>query len=751
MNLPATQLLTEKGDLAAMMVEGINRFLDRQIELAGSQRGSRWRRDYSSTAAYEDSVAGNRRRFLELTGTAWPRKPTDSVEVVAAAGQSALVARGPGFDVYAVRWASAGPDEEFPVEDCNPLVGCGLLAEPSREPIASVVVLPDADELPEQVMGIGTGRRGRSPGALLAEQGCRVVVPLLVDRKDTWSGSLATGNWTNQPHREFLWRIAYELGRHVAGLEMQLVFSLLDWFVSRAPTIPIGVMGYGEGGLVALYSAAADTRITSAAVSGYFGEREALWTEPIYRSFWGLLSEFGDSDIASLVAPRSLIVEAAAGPTVVDPTPRENRTGAAPGRLTGPAQAQAAREFDKARQHYAALGLADRAQLVAPDPAAGAWCDDTLRLFLGSLGKKQPRLDSSSQPLRDLRTGFDAAARSRRHFAGLCAYLESQQRLSAPRRDKLWASADTSSLERWAETTRPFRERFERDLVGVSPPADVLPNPRSRQLKDEATWRSYEVVLDVWRDVFACGILATPKDMQPGERRPVVVCQHGLEGRCAHSFDQERAYQFFAARLAAMGFVVYAPQNPYIGADLFRQIVRKGHPIRQTLYSVIVRQHEVTLRWLQQLPFVDPDRIAFYGISYGGKTAMRVVPLVEGYCASICSADFNDWVTKNVTITSPYSYMFKHEYDMYEFNLANTFGYAEMAALYAPRPFMVERGHDDIVAPDEWVAAEYAKVRRLYVKLGIPERTNIEFFDGGHQINLQGTLSFLRRHLNWAG
>jgi hypothetical protein len=86
---------------------------------------------------------------------------------------------------------------------------------------------------------------------------------------------------------------------------------------------------------------------------------------------------------------------------------------------------------------------------------------------------------------------------------------------------------------------------------------------------------------------------------------------------------------------------------------------------------------------------------------------------------------------------------------MYEFNLGHTFNYAEMAALVAPRPFMVERGHYDNVAPDEWVAYEYSKVRRLYAKLGIPQRTNIEFFNGPHTINGAGTFKFLHEHLNW--
>ena len=41
---------------------------------------------------------------------------------------------------------------------------------------------------------------------------------------------------------------------------------------------------------------------------------------------------------------------------------------------------------------------------------------------------------------------------------------------------------------------------------------------------------------------------------------------------------------------------------------------------------------------------------------------------------------------------------------------------------------MVERGHDDGVAPDEWVAYEYAKVRRFYDGSDFHDRTQIEFY-----------------------
>lgn len=77
------------------------------------------------------------------------------------------------------------------------------------------------------------------------------------------------------------------------------------------------------------------------------------------------------------------------------------------------------------------------------------------------------------------------------------------------------------------------------------------------------------------------------------------------------------------------------------------------------------------------------------------------------------------------------------------------FNYAEMVALLAPRLFLVECGHWDGVAPDEWAVYEYAKVRRLYDTLEIDDRTDIEFFDDLHKINGERTVEFLHRHLGW--
>ena len=101
----------------------------------------------------------------------------------------------------------------------------------------------------------------------------------------------------------------------------------------------IGVAGYGEGGLLALYAAALDQRISSTLVSGYFNAREQLWSEPIYRNVFGLLKYFGDAELAVMAWPRRLVVEhvTGSGSLLVLLLPAKGRSGgAAPGQLSTP-------------------------------------------------------------------------------------------------------------------------------------------------------------------------------------------------------------------------------------------------------------------------------------------------------------------------------------------------------------------------------------------------------------------------------
>jgi hypothetical protein len=263
--LPGTQPLDMQGDLADQMVAGIDRFLLRQIAESVGRRARHWKRDVSSREKYNESVAPNRARLAKIIGAQDPRSPKPALELIATTAEPALVGRSEGFDIFAVRWTAVrGVRSE------------GLLLVPKRpRAVADVVALPDADQTPEQLVGLAAGIEPEAQFARrLAENGCRVIVPALVDRADTFSAIGARG--TNQPHREFLYRPAFEMGRHVIGYEVQKVLAAVDWFAHEAGSgkATIGLAGYGEGGLLALYAAALDTRVDATLVSGYFDARQ---------------------------------------------------------------------------------------------------------------------------------------------------------------------------------------------------------------------------------------------------------------------------------------------------------------------------------------------------------------------------------------------------------------------------------------------------------------------------------------------
>jgi len=725
--LTGTDPLTWEGDIASRLVAGVDDFLVRKLAESVERRAEHWARDFSSAEGYAKSVELNRKRLAHMLGVRDGRVPFDGLELVGTTEQPALVGRGEGYEVFAVRWPAFGD-----------VYGEGLMLVPTDgEPVADVVAVPDADLTPEQLAGLVEGVEPESQYARrLAESGCRVVVPVLIDRGPTVN---------RIPNREFLYRSAFELGRHLIGYELQKLLAVVDWFEREGGGRKIGVMGWGEGGMLALYAGALDERIDAVCVSGYFESRQEVWREPIERNAFGLLEQFGDAELASLIAPRALIVEGAKG---VERVVAEGTGGAAPSRLATPEVDAVRKEFERAQTLVEGLAAAVRFELVVSGDGMGACgSDGALSGLLDAIAPGRSVAKAGGTP-QALHRGIDAAGRHARQVHEIDRHNQWLLRESAGARERFFSDLDVSSQEGFERTIEGYRKFFYDEVVGRFEDERLPFNARSRIAYDEPGWTGYEVVLDVFQDVIAYGILLLPKDLKEGEKRPVVVCQHGLEGRPQDVVQGDaEAYHDFAARLCERGYITFAPQNLYIFTDRFRTLQRRANLLKKTLFSIIVPQHQQIVDWLQSLPCVDGERIGFYGLSYGGKTAMRVPPLVTDYCLSICSADYDEWVWKNASTGNPYSYVNTGEYEIFEFDLGSTFNYAEMSWLICPRPFMVERGHYDGVAPDEQGAFEYAKTKRQYELLGWGERTEMEVFTGPHTINGVGTFAFLDRHL----
>ena len=708
--------LTDTGDIASSMIDGIDRFLLKQLQNAENEIRSL------------EPVSEQRQRLAKILGVVDEERPSQLTFEIVHFDSASSAIQSKGCNIQVVRWdAIANPSPQF--ASLTSVHGEGLLLTPTRTATATIITIPDVGVSPEQFVGLNSAENNSSLPLKLAQAGYRVVVPTLINRDIH-----ARNGRAKLTNREYLHRPAYELGRHLIGMEVQKILAAVDYWHAQGG--PIAVYGKGDAGMIALYAGALDERIHHTTVVGYLGPRHQCWNEPLDRNVFSRLKHFPDAELARLVAPRSLLIGTFGYPELT-----LTGQGGAPSLLETPEQASIQHVVEEASAFF------------EPQNFSTATSNkDVLKALVNTLGGESSEVESDlPNPSLPAEYRSYVELRQQRQIQELDRHIQSLLSESRFVRKDFFNALKTDSILSYEKTIEQYREFFRKEVIGSFDEPLSAPNARTRQSWETDAWRGYEVKLDVFPDVFAYGVLLLPKDLGPNEKRPVVVCQHGLEGRPTDTFENDhRAYHDFAGKLCERGFIVFCPQNPYIFKDRFRSLQRKANPLGKTLFSIIVPQHQQIVNWLKKQSFVDADRIAFYGLSYGGKSAMRIPALVTDYCLSICSADFNEWVRKNASTRDDFSYVWTGEYEIFEWNLGRTFNYFEMAALICPRPFMVERGHFDGVGTDEWVAFEYAKVRNLYAaKLKIPERTQIEWFDGPHTINGQGTFDFLHHHLQW--
>jgi hypothetical protein len=178
----------------------------------------------------------------------------------------------------------------------------------------------------------------------------------------------------------------------------------------------------------------------------------------------------------------------------------------------------------------------------------------------------------------------NATERQRRQFQELVSHTQKLIPASETVRNALWAKTDRATLDVWDKEGPKLRAALWNEVIGKLPASDVALNVRTRKSYSGGAWVGYDVVYDVAPNVIGYGVLLLPKGIPEGERRPVVVAQHGLEGRPQDLFGLDEVerkdgratnfhyYQNIGSKLADLGYIVYLPQNPYIGD--FRKIYR---------------------------------------------------------------------------------------------------------------------------------------------------------------------------------
>jgi dienelactone hydrolase len=703
--LPGTDPLTVPPDLIAAHLKQAQGYFLRRIEAARAARDQMWKPDFSSPEAYEKSLAPHRARLRAMLGLGETNPAIGPAKVE-------VVAESPTCRISRVA-----------IPMSIGLTARGLLIQPKtpgRHPV--VIACPDANTWPEELGEICDNHHSPAEEADLIARGAIIYLPQSIERRKDHPYCEKTNG---KDRRMILYRLGYVVGRTMPGLDVQDTVAAIDYLAGRADVDPaqINVLGVDQGGMTAFYTAAADRRVRTVVVMDYFGSRERCWEEPVDRRLPGQLLEFGDAEVAALVAPRSL--------------------GIVSRPYAGAETRAIGREIHRAERFFAGFKGSCRlthidATLRSHEQTSSGWAAllglPAVKTAVVWPEKRIP--DAQIRAIRD------------EHFEERLRYLRG-----------LIAASEEKRQKRWGLTTRPASDFPQikaamladyRKLVGEVPTEGTPLRPRSQWALTTAKYTAYRVMLDVAPGVEVYGNLLIPRGLKG--RAPAVICQHGLSGTpemiTGLGQKEDTPYHEFGRKLAERGYVVFAPLIlHYHPVEWTNDQARQADAVGMMRVSLAVAQTQRVVDFLQTLPSVDPKRIGYYGLSYGGYSTLWVSPLVDRLSVIVVSGHFNDWRSKITSDATPTSYLRHPDEDFYNWDVLHRFTHPELVAMMAPRPVCIEFGRRDGITTPEWTAYAWKQLAAIRDHLGLKDRIRLAEFDGVHEVHGVEAFAFVDEFL----
>ena len=207
-----------------------------------------------------------------------------------------------------------------------------------------VIVQHGIGSFPERNFGLmDEGDAYHSYARRLVEAGFAVITPL---------------NLRSVERRNRIERLCRLADMSLPGIELVRMQRLLDEALEdpRIARDRVGMWGLSLGGLATMFWTPLEPRIKAAVVAGWFNHRRNkmvipderyscfLETKEEHAFFDGWLTAYTDSDVASLICPRPLMIQ----------------TGKKDGIAWWPMVLE---EFEAAQEHYRQLGVADRIEM----------------------------------------------------------------------------------------------------------------------------------------------------------------------------------------------------------------------------------------------------------------------------------------------------------------------------------------------------------------------------------------------------
>jgi len=314
------------------------------------------------------------------------------------------------------------------------------------------------------------------------------------------------------------------------------------------------------------------------------------------------------------------------------------------------------------------------------------------------------------------------------------------------------------TIEEWKKWREDLKSKLIELLGGF--PERV---PLSGEVLERKEFDSYireRIVFDSAPDTSVVGYLLIPKGVEfpvPG-----VIALHGhgygkddIVGIWEDGTDRTipDGYQKdFGISLVKNGFVTLAIEQACFGErresediakDKYQSSCRKvsfwAMLLGKTVIGMRVWDVIRAIDYLETRKEVKASSIGVMGISGGGMTSLFSSALDERIKAAVVSGYLNTFRDSILSV---------HHCECNY--IPGILKYAEMydiAGLIAPRALLVESGTKDSIFPVRATEFAISKVRKVYELLGVPEKLDVDIFEGRHQISGRKAYDFLKREL----
>ena len=226
-----------------------------------------------------------------------------------------------------------------------------------------------------------------------------------------------------------------------------------------------------------------------------------------------------------------------------------------------------------------------------------------------------------------------------------------------------------------------------------------------------------------------------------GEPQSEQIAEHMR--RCNHDYGRQ---------LARQGFLVLAPEQRAFGErremedvaqapgqSSCRQASMNALMLGRTMIGMRVWDVMRIIDYAQQTGLAKTDTLACVGLSGGGTVTTFATAMDSRITAAVISGYFCTWQWSIMAM--------RHCEDNYVPGILQHAEMADIGALIAPRPLLIEAGTEDPIFPLPGVHDAYDKLAQVYAMLAESERLALDVFAGEHQWHGTVAVDWLRRWL----